>query len=160
MWEPGLSWRSFEENTETPRWPQKPLSGHAICIKSQVGQMLENIALNIRTKSALHRILPPSEWVLWFVLAIEIFLCPAGAVKWGTPLSQAVVNHVEPLMSQTLCLAVRTRPSSTHPPGWNLLLENGAILLTWHFPALLLLPPEQQDSYWCCLAIYFLLDTI
>lgn len=57
----------------------RSLLGHAICIKSQVSQMLENIALNVRTESALRRILPQVNELFGF-LATEIFLCPA---RWS-----------------------------------------------------------------------------
>lgn len=42
------------------------LPGHAICMhfKSHVSQMLKNIALNIRTKSAMHRLLPQVKKLL------------------------------------------------------------------------------------------------
>lgn len=63
----------------------RSLLGHAICIKSQVSQMLENIALNVRTESALHKILPQVNELFGF-LATEIFLCPAGWSQVRTPM--------------------------------------------------------------------------
>lgn len=47
--------------------------------------MLENIALNVRTESALRRILPQVNELFGF-LATEIFLCPAGWSQVRTPM--------------------------------------------------------------------------